>query len=136
MALTDTAVRAAKPKEKAYKLHDARGLFLLINKNGSKWWRFRYRYQGREKQLSVGTYPDTSLKLARSKRDDARRLLAAGVDPSETRKAAKTYGTENSFEVVALEWHTKFTPTWTPGHAKTILSRLKRDFSHGWAASR
>lgn len=136
MALTDSAVRNAKPKEKVYKLHDARGLFLLINKNGSKWWRFRYRYQGREKQLSVGTYPDAWLKLARSKRDEARRLLAAGVDPGETRKAAKIYGTENSFEVVAREWHTKFTPTWTKRHAETILSRLERDVSLGWAASR
>lgn len=84
--LTDIKVRSAKLREKPYKLMDERGLFLLVQPSGGRWWRFRYRYGGREKLLSLGTYPDTSLKLARQKREDARQLLAANVDPSAQRQ--------------------------------------------------
>src|SRR5574343_322049 len=89
MPLTDTAIRNAKPGEKPYKLSDEKGLFLLINPNGSKWWRLKFRVGGKEKLLSFGTYPEVGLKEARIKRDDARKLLADGVDPGETRKAQK-----------------------------------------------
>ena len=86
MPLSDTAIKNAKPSSKAVKLADEKGLFLLISPAGGKWWRLKYRYLGKEKLLSFGTYPEVSLKDARGKRDEARKLLAAGVDPSENRK--------------------------------------------------
>lgn len=127
MALTDTKIRNAKPKEKPYKLTDGDGLFMLINPQGSKWWRFRYRFDGKEKLISFGTYPEVSLSDARDKRTEARRQVAAGINPSQLRQAKKAakVNNESTFEVVAREWHKKFTPAWTPGHAKTILSRLE-----------
>ena len=82
MPLTDTTIRTAKPTEKPYKLADEKGLFLLVSPNGSKWWRLKFRIDGKEKLLSLGVYPDTSLKKARSDRDTARSMLAEGIDPS------------------------------------------------------
>ena len=109
MPLTDTAIRNCKPGVKPAKLFDKDGLFLLVTPSGGKWWRLKYRYHGREKLLSLGVYPDTSLTKARAKRDEARALLASDVDPSEHRRATKAaHGAENSFEAVAREWHTKF----------------------------
>lgn len=130
MPLTDTAIRTAKPEAKARKLADERGLFLLVTPSGGKWWRFKYRFDGKEKLLSLGIYPDVSLKSARERRDDARRLLADGVDPGEHRKATKTMRAEraaNSFEVVAREWFAKYSATWVPSHGDRILRRLERD---------
>lgn len=104
--LTDTVIRNAKPKQnKQYKMFDERGLFLLVTATGSKGWRFRYRFAGREKLISLGVYPDVSLKMAREKRDAARRLLAEDppVDPSARRQAAKR-AHANTFEAVAREW--------------------------------
>ena len=83
MPLTDTAIRKAKPADKPYKMSDEKGLFLLINSNGSKYWRQKYRYMGKEKLLSYGVYPDFNLKDASEKREAARKLLAQGVDPGE-----------------------------------------------------
>jgi len=103
MSLTDTALKAAKPKQKPYKLGDSRGLFLLVHPGGGRWWRLKYRHGGKEKLLSLGTYPDTSLQLARTKRDEARRLLAAGKDPSAERQAAKAASAE-TFAGIATEW--------------------------------
>lgn len=127
--LTDTSIRAIKPTLKPVKRSDGGGLFLQVNPNGSKWWRLAYRYGGKQKLLSMGTYPDTSLKQARVRRDEARRLLAAGVDPSEHRKL--TVGMDasrdsNTFEAVALEWFSKFKGRWSLGYADEIISRLKR----------
>ena len=96
MPLSDTAIRNAKPAAKPQKLADGGGLYLLLNPNGSRWWRLKYRVGGKEKLLSLGTYPDTGLKDARDKRDAARKLLAAGVDPGEQRKAAKAAGEERA----------------------------------------
>jgi integrase len=130
MALTDTAIRTAKPAEKPTKLTDGGGLYLLLNPNGSRWWRLDYRYGGKRKTLSMGVYPDVSLKEARIRRDEARKLLAADVDPGENRKAAKTAKVEqsaNSFEVVAREWFAKFSTGWAKGHADKIIRRLERD---------
>lgn len=110
MSLTDVAVRKAKPGDKPYKLADGGGSFLLVNPNGSKWWRLKYRFEGKEKLLALGTYPSTGLADARDKRDAARKLLQAGIDPSAQRKAAKVAGTEraaNSFAVIAEEWLAK-----------------------------
>ena len=107
MSLSDAAIRNTKPDTKPVKLTDGGGLYLLLNPKGSRWWRFDYRFGGRRKTLSMGTYPDTGLKDAREKRDTARKLLAAGVDPGEQRKAAKAAGEEraaNSLAVVAAEW--------------------------------
>ncbi len=82
--LTDKALKALKPREKPYKRGDEKGLYVIVRPDGALWWRFKYRYQGREKLLSLGVYPDTSLKLAREKRDAARAEIAAGTDPSAT----------------------------------------------------
>jgi integrase len=101
--LTDKAIRAAKPTVRPYKLADGEGLTMLVNPNGSKLWRFRYRHDGREKMLGFGAYPDTSAKLAREKRDKARKQLAEGFDPSNARQAEKA-ARGNTFELVAREW--------------------------------
>jgi integrase len=130
MALTDPAVRNAKAGDKPAKLFDEKGLFLLVSPAGGKWWRFKYRFGGKEKLLSLGTYPDIGLKDARQKRDDARRLLADAIDPGENRKARKQARTDlaaNSFEVIAREWFAKFESTWTQGHSDKIIQRLERD---------
>ena len=130
MALTDTAVRNAKPGAKPAKMFDERGLFLFITPSGGKWWRLRFKFDGKEKLLSLGTYPDTSLKDARDRRDAARKLLAAGTDPGENRKAMKLVRTDraaNSFEVVAREWFAKFKPNWVESHSNKIISRFERD---------
>jgi len=128
--LTDTAIRNAKASAKAVKLSDEKGLFLLVTAAGGKWWRLKYRFGGKEKLLSLGTYPDVSLRDARERRDSARKLLADGVDPGEHRKAKKQARADlaaNSFEVVAREWFAKFEPTWTEGHSDKIIRRLERD---------
>jgi len=107
MPLTDTAIRNAKAGDKAYKLSDEKGLFLLVNPNGSRWWRLKFRVAGKEKLLSLGVYPDVGLKDARQRRDDARKMLAEGIDPGAQRKAQKASRVErsaNSFEVIAREW--------------------------------
>ena len=130
MPLTDTAIRKAKPADKPQRLPDGGGLYLELSPAGGKWWRLKYRFDGKEKRISLGTYPDTSLASARDKRDAARKLLAAGVDPGEHRKAEKAAGDDkaaNSFEVVAREWLAKHSPTWAASHGDKIAARLERD---------
>jgi len=85
--LTETRIRAAKPREKPYKLFDERGLYMLVNPDGSRWWRFKYALEKREKGISLGVYPDVPLKRARERRNEARQLVADGVDPSARRQA-------------------------------------------------
>jgi hypothetical protein len=107
MPLSDRQVKQIKPKDKDFKLSDEKGMFLLVKKNGSKYWRLKYRYEGKEKMLALGVYPDVSLKDARDKRDDARKLLANGADPSEIKKVEKRtikLKSENTFESIAREW--------------------------------
>ncbi|WP_376697247.1 tyrosine-type recombinase/integrase [Wenzhouxiangella sp. EGI_FJ10305] len=128
MPLTDTAIRNAKPADKARKLFDERGLYLEVAPSGGKWWRLKYRFGGKEKRISLGVYPDVALKEARERRDEARKLLANDIDPSEhrrTQKAAQHDRAANSFEAVAREWHTKHLPSWTEKHAETIIRRLE-----------
>ena len=128
MPLTDTSIRNAKPGSKPRKLYDGRGLFSIINPNGGKWWRFKYKFEGKEKLLSLGVYPDVGLKEARERRDEARKLVANGVDPSEHRKANKLSRMDraaNSFEVVAREWFAKNSPNWVESHANRIIRRLE-----------
>lgn len=130
MPLTDTGIRTSKPTSKPYRVFDAAGLYLEVAPTGGKWWRFKYRFEGKEKRLSLGVYPDVRLKEARERRDDARRLLAAGIDPSVSRKAkkaARVARSANSFEVVAREWYEKYSSGWAPAHADRILSRLESD---------
>ena len=130
MALTDTAIRKAKPSAKPIKLFDERGLFLIVTPSGGKWWRFRYKFDDKEKLLSLGVYPDVGLKDARERRDEARKLLADGIDPGENRKAQKSAKVEraaNSFEVVAREWYAKYSPNWAEHHGDRIIRRFERD---------
>ena len=102
MSLTNTTIRSVKPARKRVKLFDERGLYLEISPSGGKWWRLKYRYESKEKRLSLGVFPDVSLKDARDRRDAARKLLGDGVDPSENRKAQKSAQAEraaNSFKM-------------------------------------
>ena len=138
MPLTDTAIRNAKPGKtpagtvttKPYKMADAAGLYLEVTPAGGKYWRLKYRIGGKEKRLSLGVYPDVPLVKARERRDEARKRLADGIDPSEHRKATKAARADraaNSFEVVAREWYGKLAPTWHPAHGDRIIRRLERD---------
>ena len=130
MNLTATAIKNARPNGKTQKLFDGRGLYLEVSPTGGKWWRFKYRYEGKEKRLSLGVYPDISLQLARDRRDEARKMVATGVDPAQHRKAqkeAKKSSAANSFEVIAREWFDKYSVRWSPSHIKTSLQRLEKD---------
>lgn len=138
MPLTDIKIKQAKPKEKPYKISDERGLYLEVAPAGGKWWRLKYRIDGKEKRLSLGVYPDVSLALARERRDDARKLIASGVDPSSNRKATKLARAEsnaNSFEVVAREWFEKWKTTKAKNHSDKVIRRLERDV-FPWLGSR
>jgi hypothetical protein len=132
--LTDNAIRSAKPREKPYKLFDERGLFMLVTPAGARWWRLKFRVGGKEKLLSLGVYPDVSLKSARERRDEARRELASGVDPSAKRKAEKV-ARADSFEAVAREWFGKFSLNWADTHSTKISRRLEVDV-FPWLGSR
>jgi integrase len=129
--LTEARVRTAKAIEKTVRLYDERGLYLEVTPSGGRWWRLKYRFAGKEKLLSLGTYPDTGLKAARDKRDRARELVSSGVDPSEARRAQKaSHATviTNSFEAVAREWHsTVHRAKVSEGHASRTLVRLTQD---------
>lgn len=103
MALTELAVKSARPKDKPYKLFDERGLYLLVERSGGRLWRFKYSVAGREKLISLGNYPDVPLKRAREKRDEARRLVADGIDPSAKRQAEKAAQVD-TFEAIGREW--------------------------------
>ncbi|MFP3433584.1 integrase arm-type DNA-binding domain-containing protein [Paraburkholderia sp. SIMBA_061] len=130
MALTDVAIRNAKATGKLYRLFDERGMYLEVSATGGKWWRFKYRFAGKEKRLSLGVYPDIGLKDARERRDDARKLVAQGIDPGEHKKAAKAATLEraaNSFEVVAREWFARQAPGWAKSHADKVIQRLEKD---------
>jgi integrase len=127
MSLTDPACRNAKPKDKQYKLSDAKGLYLLVNKSG-KYFRLDYRFAGKRKTLALGVYPDVSLKEARIKRDDAKKMLENGVDPSHFKKMSKAMRLDsagNSFEAVAREWIAKKSPGWADSHVNKIIRRLE-----------
>ncbi|MGZ8219844.1 tyrosine-type recombinase/integrase [Methylomagnum sp.] len=126
MPLTDPACRNAKPKDKSYRLADEKGLYLEVMPNGSKYFRLKYRFDGKEKRLAFGVYPEVTLKEARPKRDKARALLSQGVDPSAQRKATK-HAQAESFESITREWLTKFGPSWTAEHAERITRRFERN---------
>ena len=137
MSLTDLHVRRAQAQEKPYKLADEKGLYVLVNSAG-KYWRFDYRFGSKRKTLALGVYPEVTLAVAREKRDQARRLIAADVDPALNRKAQKFVTADrasNSFEVVAREWFAKYLPTWHESHGQKIIRRLERDI-FPWIGSR
>jgi integrase len=126
--LTPSAVANAKPRAKPYKLADERSMFLLVTPNGGRLWRFKYRRPDTRKEnlLSLGVYPDVSLKRARERRDEARKLLADGIDPGVNRQAERNAGAD-SFEAIAREWYAKHSPNWAVGHGDKIIRRLERD---------
>jgi integrase len=122
--LTDVAIKGLKAREKPYKKADERGLFLYVTPSGSRLWRLKYRVEGKEKLLSLGAYPEVTLKEARERRDDARKLLRNDVDPAAKRRAEKS-AVGDSFEAVAREWFEKFSPKWAVGHSGKIIRRLE-----------
>ena len=128
MALTDLAIRRTKPRETPYKLYDEKGLYLLVSPTGAKLWRLKYRVAGKEKTLALGAYPERSLVQVRDDTYEARKLIRDGVDPSAQRKQERRHQrirAENTFEVMAREWHANQRGKWTPGHAETMLRRLE-----------
>lgn len=130
MALTDVAIRKARPAEKRIRMFDGGGLYLEISPSGGKLWRLKYRIDGKEKRLAIGTYPEISLLDARNRREAARKLLANDSDPADVKKAQKAARLDreaNSFEVVAREWFAKFEPTWVDSHGDRIIRRFERD---------
>ena len=130
MNLTDLAVRNAKPREKPYKLTDGDGMFLLVQPNGSRYWRFAYRYLGKQKILALGVYPEVGLALARQRRAEAREQLALGADPGETKKAEKRaarVAANNTFEAIALAWLEERRPYVEPRQHERTLARLQAD---------
>jgi len=130
MTLTDIIIRTFKPKDKPIKASDGGGLFLWIMPNGGKWWRLHYRFEKKQKLLSLGVYPDVSLKDARERRDEARKQLAAGIDPGENRKAVKAAKAErgaNTFEVIAREWIQKQASLWTETNKSKVTKRLEKN---------
>lgn len=126
MALTDTKVRSAKPEAKEYSLVDGDGMFLLIHPNGSKYWRFRFRFGGKQHLMAFGVYPETSLADARQKREEARKLVAAGIDPREHKRAVKEEKAKEAitFESVAREWHAS-NQKWSESHSARVLKSLE-----------
>lgn len=130
MKLSDKACKNAKPIEKPYKLFDGGGLFLEVMPNGSKLWRLKYRFLGKEKRISLGAYPIVSLADARDGRAKAKKLLVQGADPSNAKQIQKREAirnAENTFKAVALEWHEKQLSQWTPNHAQNVTRRMDVD---------
>lgn len=130
MPLTDSAIRTAKPAEKPVRMFDGGGLYLEVSPAGGKLWRLKYRFEGKEKRLSFGSYPDVPLKAARERRDEARKVLAAGIDPGEQRKAMKAASEEralNSFEVICREWLEKWRTTVEPAQYQKALARHEKN---------
>ncbi|HCR60874.1 MAG TPA: integrase [Serratia liquefaciens] len=130
MKLTARQVDTAKPKEKPYKLSDGGGLYLEVATTGSRYWRLKYRYAGKEKRLAFGVYPEVSLAEARDKREAAKKVLAAGNDPGEVKKAekiAQKLGFENTFEAIAREWHQVRADRWSLRYREEIIDTFEKD---------
>lgn len=130
MPLTDIAVRQLKAGPKSRKVADEKGLYVEVSPSGGKWWRLKYRIHGKENRLSLGVYPEVPLKLARERRDEARRLIAQDIDPSAHRKTAKRVAVEsaaNDFESIAREWFSKHAAGWAHSHSDRLMRRLERD---------
>jgi integrase len=122
--LLNAKIKAAKPRDRPYKLTDERGLYLLITPSGGRWWRFKFRFDGKEQLLSLGVYPEVTLAQARERRDAMRRDRANGVNPAAKRRA-ESYATADTFEAVAREWFEKFSAHWEESHSNKVIRRLE-----------
>ena len=122
--LTNAVISGSKSREKPFKLADGGGLHLLITPAGSRWWRLRFRVHGKEQMLSLGTFPEVSLKEARDRRDQARRDLAKGIDLSAKRRTEKL-ASGDTFEAIAREWFERFSTNWAPGYSSKVIRRLE-----------
>ena len=128
MKLSDTTIRNAKPTAKPVRMFDGGGLYLEVAPSGGKLWRLKYRIADKEKRLAIGTYPDVGLKLARQRRDEARELIAQGIDPSAAKQAEKaSRAAAEAFETVAREWFETQRGEWVDSHADKIIRRMERD---------
>lgn len=130
MKLNARQVDTTKPKDKPYKLADGGGLYLLVNPNGAKYWRLKYRIAGKEKLLALGVYPDVTLADARAKRDEAKRGIAGGIDPNEAKreeKATREAQKNNTFQELATEWHSSKLKKWSAGYASDIMEAFNKD---------
>lgn len=129
MALTDTAIRTSKPREKLYRMADAQGLCLEVTTAGGKLWRLRYRFEGKAKMLSLGSYPAVTLAQARERRDAARKILAQGIDPSAHKREEKAASAAQALtlESLAREWYAYNKPRWAPATANKALQYLESD---------
>lgn len=128
VSLSDAKVRNAKPRLKPYKIADGEGLFLLITTSGSKYWRMKYFFDGKEKALALGVYPEISLADARERRAHARKVLAAGNDPGEVKKEAKRQDNvkqTNAFEIIAEEWFEQRENGWTPSYSVRLRRQIE-----------
>lgn len=128
--LTDKAIKNAKPEKKSYKLSDGQGLYVLVQPNGSKYWRMKYRVHGKEKKLSFGVYPEVSLAEAREQRRKAREQIRQGIDPAQDKKDQRRraeLNANNTFQAIALEWHKNQKGRWTDHHYQNVLHRMERD---------
>lgn len=126
--LNDIKIKTAKAQDKDYKIADERSLYLFVKTNGSKLWRFAYRFEGKQKTLSLGQYPDVSLAQARDKRDTARKQLAQGFDPGFIKKTAKSNRQDelvNTFETIAREWHADHMKNKAPSHSEKVIRRFE-----------
>ncbi|MGL5680451.1 MAG: tyrosine-type recombinase/integrase [Plesiomonas shigelloides] len=130
MKLTIRQIDTTKPKDKAFKLSDGGGLYLLVNPSGSKYWRLKYRFAGKEKLLAIGVYPDISLAQARSRREEAKKLLLEGKDPGQEKKLEKLsrqLEVENSFEAIAREWYTRRFDRWSVSYREEMMRTFEKD---------
>lgn len=126
--LTDTLIRNTKPGKKTIRLTDGKGLVLLINPDGSRAWRFRYRFEGKATMLSLGSYPKVTLREAAEKCAELRKMVHSGINPSQAKKGEKASASgADSFEAIAREWFGKFSTGWAPGHAERVIRLLERD---------
>jgi len=135
MKLSAAKVKNAKPKIKSYKLTDGQGMYLLVNTKGSKLWRMDYSFNNKRNTHAIGAYPVISLENARERLIEAKKLIENGIDPNLYRKVNKENTSKSTFEAVALEWHTKFSPSWSAGHSKRVLRRLEKNV-FPWLGSR
>jgi integrase len=128
--LTDPKVKAARPRQRPYKLSDGDGMYLLITPQGQRYWRLKYRFAGKEKVFALGVYPEVKLAEARSRRKAARKLLADDIDPLQHKRDKRhdqRVMAANSFETVAREWHGKQSNRWKPRHANQVLTSLEKN---------
>ena len=133
--LQDSAVRHAKPQDKLYRLRDGGGLFCEVLTSGSKVWRYNYRINGKQKTFTIGKYPDTSLSEARTSRDEAKKLVSMGIDPSQQKQISKKALKENTFQKIAEVWLVHQKPQWSAEHYRRTKSYLERDV-YPWLGNR